>query len=82
LSNGRRKGQGNRKNGNRYLSWAYSEAAICAARFQPAARRYLERKAAKSHKMVALRALAHKLARAVYFMLRDQAHYDPKLLFG
>jgi transposase len=82
LSNGRRKGQGNRKNGNRYLSWAYSEAAVCVARFQPAARRYLDRKATKSHKMVAFRALAHKLARAVYFMLRDQTHYDPKLLFG
>lgn len=82
LSNGRRKGQGNRKNGNRYLSWAFSEAAVCVARFQPAARRYLDRKAAKSHKMVAFRALAHKLSRAVYFMLRNQTPYDPKLLFG
>lgn len=82
LSNGRRKGQGNRKNGNRYLSWAYSEAAVCAARFQPAARRYLERKAAKCHKMVAFRALAHKLCRAVYFILRDQVPYNPQRLFA
>ena len=40
-SNGRKKGEGNRKNGNPYLSWPFSEAAIFAIRYQPRARRTL-----------------------------------------
>lgn len=80
-SNARRKGAGNRKNGNPYLSWAFTEAAHFARRFQPQARRFYDRKLAKTHPVVALRALAHKLARASYFMLRDQTLYDPALLF-
>jgi hypothetical protein len=62
-SNARRKGAGNRKNGNPYLSWAFTEAAHFARRFQPQARRFYDRKLAKTHPVVALRALAHKLAR-------------------
>jgi transposase len=81
-SDERSKGKGNRKNGNPYLSWAFAEAAVFVARFQPAARKYLDRKTAKTHRIVALRALAHKLSRAVYFMLRDGTFYNPQLLFG
>ena len=33
---------GNRKNGNPYLSWAFSEAATFALRFQPSARRFYD----------------------------------------
>ncbi|MDF0676372.1 MAG: IS110 family transposase [Nitrospira sp.] len=32
VSNGTRKGAGNTKNGNKYLSWAFIEAAHCAIR--------------------------------------------------
>jgi len=81
-SNERKKGEGNRKNGNVYLSWAYSEAAEFARRFQPEARRFFDRKQARTHLLVAYRALAHKLARACYFILRDRVAYDPSLLFG
>jgi transposase len=35
LSNGKRKGQGNTKNGNKYLAWAYLEAANFAVRYTP-----------------------------------------------
>ncbi len=80
-SNERRKGEGNRKNGNPYLSWAFSEAAEFARRFQPEARRFFERKRAHTSELVAYRALAHKLARACYFILRDRVEYDPALLF-
>lgn len=80
-SNERKKGEGNRKNGNPYLSWAFSEAAEFARRFQPEARRFFERKRARSGELVAYRALAHKLARACFFILRDQVAYDPALLF-
>ena len=81
-SNQRTKGQGLRKNGNRYLSWAYHEAAHFAVRFQPKARRWHEKKRSRTCPLVAIRALAHKLARAAYFMMRDQVPYEPARLFG
>ena len=48
ISNGKRKGTGNVKNGNPYLAWAYMEAAQFAIRFQPEAQRFYQRKLAKS----------------------------------
>ena len=80
-SNERKKGEGNRKNGNPYLSWAFSQAAHFARRLQPQAQRFYNRKLARTKPIVASRALAHKLARATFFMLRDQVPYDPSLLF-
>ena len=80
-SNSKNKGAGNRKNGNPYLSWAFSEAAHFARRYQPEAQRFYDRKAARTKPIVAARALAHKLAKATYFMLRDQVSYDTNLLF-
>jgi transposase len=82
LSNGKRKGEGNRKCGNKYLSWAYSEAAHFAVRWQPDARRFYERKRAKTNGIVAIRATAHKLARASYYMLKEQKPFEPARLFG
>jgi len=81
-SNQRLKGQGLRKNGNPYLSWAFHEAAHFAVRYQPQGRRWYEKKRAKTCALVAIRALAHKLARAAYFMMRDQVPYAPARLFG
>ena len=80
-SNDKKKGEGNRKNGNPYLSWAFSEAAVLALRCQPSARRFYDRKRSKTCHPVAIRALAHKLARASYYMLRDQTLYQPERLF-
>ena len=82
LSNGKRKDENNRKNGNRYLSWAYGEAATFAKRFCPHAQRFYQRKMAKTKGIVALKALANKLARASYYIMRDQVPYDPEKLFG
>ena len=81
-SNQRVKGQGLKKNGNPYLSWAFHEAAHFAVRFQPDAKRWYEKKRSRTCALVAIRALAHKLARAAYYMIRDQAPYEPKRLFG
>lgn len=64
ISNGKRKGQGNVKNGNPYLAWAYREAAQFAIRFNPRVQRFYQRKQAKSHLMVARKAVAYKLSRA------------------
>jgi transposase len=82
MSNGKKKGENNTKCGNRYLAWAFVEAANFAARFYPAAQRFLQRKKAKSNHTLAVKALGHKLARASYYVLRDQVEFDPKRLFG
>jgi len=81
FSVGKRKGSGNAKNGNPYLSWAFSEAAHFAIRYHDAAKRFHQRKLAKSNGILAIRALAHKLARASYYVMRDQVEFDPDRLF-
>ncbi|MBI5854101.1 MAG: IS110 family transposase, partial [Nitrospirae bacterium] len=76
LSNGKRKGAGNTKNGNKSLSWAFCEAAHFAIRYDPVVRRFYQRKMARTAEFVALKAVAHKLARACYHMLRDQVPFQ------
>jgi len=80
-SNGKKKGKGNAKAGNKYLSWAYSEAAHFAVRYEPLAQRFYERKKAKTNGIIAIRAVARKLARATWMMLKHQVPYDAKLMF-
>jgi len=82
LSNKKKKGENNRKNGNKYLSWAYVEAANFAIRFSPEAQKFYQRKMAKTNKTVAIKALSNKLARASYYIMRDQVPYDAGKLFG
>jgi transposase len=82
MSNGKRKGAGNKKNGNKYLAWAYSEAADYSRRFYPEPRAYYNRKMQKTNSVVAHSALAHKLARAGYYIMRDQVSFRPEKLFG
>ena len=81
LSNRKKKGEGNRKNGNKYLAWAYVEAANFANRFYPEVQRFYQSKKAKRNGIVAIKALSNKLARASYYVMRDQVPYDPKKLF-
>ncbi len=82
LSNGKKKGRGNPKNGNPYLSWAFTEAAQGARRFEPLAGRFYDRKSAESGPILATRALAHKIARASFYLLRDQVPFEATKLFG
>jgi transposase len=82
LSNGKKKGENNRKNGNRYLSWAYVEAANFAIRFSCKAQRFYQRKMAKTNGIVAIKALSNKLARASFYVMRDRVAYDESKLFG
>jgi len=82
LSNGKSKGKGNRKNGNPYLAWAYVEAAHFAIRYHVPVRQFYERKQARTHRVVALKAVAHKLARASYYVMRDQLPFQIELAFG
>ena len=82
LSNGKKKGAGNVKNGNKYLAWAFIEAANFARRYCPEARRFYERKKAATNGIVATKALAHKLARACYHMLKEQRPFDVRRCFA
>lgn len=80
-SNGKKKGCGNSKNGNKYLAWAYSEASDFARRDYPEPRAYYQRKMQKTNAAVAHSALSHKLARAAYYVMRDQVPFRPEKLF-
>jgi transposase len=81
-SNGKKKGEGNTRNGNKYLAWAFVEAANFAIRYSPQARSFYDRKKSRTNRALATKALAHKLARACYYMLRDQKPFDAHLCFG
>jgi transposase len=81
-SNGKKKGEGNTRNGNKYLAWAFVEAANFAVRYCPQAKSFYDRKKNKTNRVLAIKALAHKLARACYHMLRDQKPFDVSRCFG
>lgn len=82
VSNEKVKGKGNRKNGNGYLAWAFSEAAESARRFHRPSRNFYNRKLSCSNFMVAHNAVAHKLARAAYYIMRDNVSFDETRLYG
>ena len=84
MSNGKRKGTGNVKNGNPYLAWASMEAAQFALRFQPEAQRFYQRKRAQSRNntVLARKAVAHKLSRACYYIMRDLVPFEATKAFG
>jgi transposase len=82
ISNGKRKGSGNTKNGNKYLVWAFVEAANFAVRYQPKIRSFYQRKKAKTHGVLAIKAVAHKLCRACYYIIKDRVPFDIAKAFG
>lgn len=81
-SNEKKKGENNRKNGNRYLNWAYIEAANFIRRSCPEAKAWHQRKCKRSKQVVATKALASKICKACYFIMKDQVDFDVKLIFG
>jgi transposase len=81
-SNEKKKGRNNAKNGNRYLAWAFIEGANYAQRYCPPAKSFVQRKMARKNRCVATKALASKLTKAAYFILRDQVEFDVHKLFG
>ena len=81
VSNGKKKGENNKKNGNKYLAWAYVETANFMRRYSPEARSWHQRKASKTNQIVATKALSNKIARACYFIIKDQTDFDSKMLF-
>lgn len=81
-SNDKAKGKGNKKNGNKYLAWAFSEAAEFARRNDTQCRGYYNRKMQKTNFMVAHQALSHKLARAAYCIIKQEVPFTPERLFA
>jgi len=81
LSNSKKKGAGNRKNGNKYLAWAYVEAANFAIRHYPEIQSFYQRKKATTNGIVAIKALSNKLARASFYIMRDKVPYDKGKFF-
>ena len=82
ISNGKKKGKGNTKNGNKYLSWAFVEAANFAIRYCARIKSFYQRKKAKSHGVVALKAVAHKLCRACYYIMKHRVAFDVNKAFA
>ena len=81
LSAGKSKGKGNRKNGNRYLGWAFVEASHFARRYYPKFRSYHQRKAAKTNTFVATKAICNKLSRICYYIMRDRVPFREEAIF-
>lgn len=82
ISNGKNKGRGNTKNGNRYLALAFTEAAHYASIWNPTIKKYYQRKCKKVPTMVAKKTIANKLTRACYHMLKNNTPFDTALAFG
>lgn len=80
-SNGKKKGENNRRNGNKYLCWAYIEAANFAIRNSEEIKRYYQRKCKKTNRIIAIKTIAHKLARACYYIIRDGVEFEVKKSF-
>ena len=75
---GRASATGGHKIGNAYLKWAFSEAAVLFIAKSEQGRTVLKRLERKYGKPKALSVLAHKLGRAVYYMLARRQAFDPQ----
>lgn len=80
-SNDKKKGQNNRKNGNRYLAWAFGEAAVYAIRFYPRIAAWYEHKKLRRNRPVAMKALACKLSKAAWYVMQGK-DFNERMLFG
>jgi transposase len=81
ISNDKRKGDNNPKCGNKYLAWALVEAANFARRYDENCRQWYDRKAARTNKVLATKALACKLAKAAWHVMAKSCDYDEKRVF-
>ena len=81
-SAGKKKGTGGNKIGNAHLKWAFSEATCLLLRESEQAKRWLARREKKRGKARALGALAARLGRAVYHLLRRKEAFDGARFFA
>jgi transposase len=81
-SAGKKQGTGGNKIGNAHLKWAFSEAACLFLRESDRAKQWLARREKKHGKARALGALAARLGRAVYHLLRKGQAFDVERFFA
>lgn len=81
-SNGKKYGSSGKKIGNAHLKWAFSEAAALFLKGNEQGKRYRQRLIKKHGKAKSLSILAHKMGRAVYFMLKNNKPFDRNKFFG
>lgn len=81
LSNGKCKAENNQKCGNKYLAWTFVEAANFSRRYDEQCRRWYDRKAARTSKVIATKALGCKLAKAAWHVMAGPCDYDAKRMF-
>ncbi len=82
ISNGKRKGRGNRKNGNKYLAWAYIEAANFAVRFNPRSNATTSASAPAPTASWPSRRWPTSWRGPAYYILRDQVAFDVNKAFA
>jgi hypothetical protein len=82
ISNKKNKGSNNRKNGNKYLGWAFVEAANFMTRYCPHAESFHKRKCLMGNYTLATKALACKIAKACFYIMRDDVDFDVEKMFG
>ena len=75
-SAGKKKGTGGAKIGNAHLKWAFSEAAVLFIRYNPPAKKLVDNLAKLHGKGKAIGIMAHKLARAIYYMLKNNVPFN------
>jgi len=81
-SSGKRSGKSWSKIGNVHLKWAFSEAAVLFLRANPEGMKYKKRLERKHGKAKALSILAHRLGRAVYYILKRRKAFDMKIFLA
>ena len=81
-SNNKKKGENTRKCGNKYLAWAFVEAAHFACRYDEQCRRFYDRKKQQTNPVIATKALACKLAKAAWHVMAEDVPYDAARVFG
>jgi transposase len=81
-SAGKKQGTGGNKIGNAHLKWAFAEAACLFLRESDQAKKWLARREKKHGKARALGALAARLGRAVYHLLRKREVFDRQRFFA
>jgi transposase len=81
-SGGKRLGSGGAKIGNVHLKWAFSEAAVLFLRKNEAAKLYRAKLTKRHGKAKSLTILAHKIARAVFFILKRRTVFQAETFFA
>lgn len=81
ISNGKKKVSNDNNNGNRFLSWAFIEAANFAIRFDNTIKKYCQRKLSKTKPIIAIKTIADKLARTCYYIMRDGCNFEGNKAF-